>query len=133
MCELSRLVQYYLLNEAGNYRKKESPMLEAKVYIHPGKPSSLFTFATHFNTILDLQPLTVDAQIETPGICYRPPVEVAFGGTLNWTVKDLQVWICYRYSVIFERTLTPRATVLMEIKPIMHGWGSATRPAKQRE
>lgn len=39
--------------------------------------------AQHFNTILGLQPLTADAQIETPGICYRPPVEAAFGRTLK--------------------------------------------------
>lgn len=45
MHELARLVQYYLLNEAGNYRR-ESLMLEARVYIHPRKLNSLFTFAT---------------------------------------------------------------------------------------
>lgn len=67
------------------WQKKGKPYAWGKgIYIHPKKKKKKFIpslplqhWAQHFNTNFGLQPLTADAQIETPGIYYRPPVEVS--------------------------------------------------------
>lgn len=37
------------------------------------------------------------------------------------------------HFVVFERTLPARVMILRDIKPIIHGWCSVMRPAKQNK
>lgn len=109
--------------------------------------SSSHHWAQYFNTIFGSQPFIADAQIGTPGIYYRPPVEVNRTcrcqhlqlGSVIWEKSSMDFkssWILSLgllliHFVIFERSLPARVIILMEIGQQYldgaHWWGLKNR------